>query len=104
MNLTKIDHVAIEVADLDYYIERLVGTGGMRLLRRATAKRTGATVICNYEIAQWLQIPATLLTILTGVGVIVRKRRVKPSHAWEVGFAASFLVLVVSIIVCLILD
>ena len=42
MNLTKIDHVAIEVADLDYYIERLVGTGGMRLLRRSTAKRTGA--------------------------------------------------------------
>jgi predicted enzyme related to lactoylglutathione lyase len=41
MSLAKIDHFAIEVADLDYYIERLVGTGGMRLLRRATAKRTG---------------------------------------------------------------
>ena len=42
MSLAKIDHVAIEVVDLDYYVERLVGTGGMRLLRRATAKRTGA--------------------------------------------------------------
>jgi predicted enzyme related to lactoylglutathione lyase len=41
MNLEKLDHVAIEVVDLDYYIALLVGTGGMRLLRRATARRTG---------------------------------------------------------------
>jgi predicted enzyme related to lactoylglutathione lyase len=41
MSLAKLDHVAIEVADLDYYIEQLVKTGGMKLLRRATAKRTG---------------------------------------------------------------
>jgi hypothetical protein len=42
MNPAKLDHVAIEVDDVDYYIERLVGTGGMKLLRRATAMRTGA--------------------------------------------------------------
>lgn len=41
MTLARLDHVAIEVADLDYYIEQLVATGGMRLLRRAIAKRTG---------------------------------------------------------------
>jgi predicted enzyme related to lactoylglutathione lyase len=41
MKLEKLDHVAIEVVDLDYYVAQLVGTGGMRLLRRATAKRTG---------------------------------------------------------------
>jgi hypothetical protein len=41
MNLEKFDHIAIEVIDLDYYLARLVGTGSMRLLRRATAKRTG---------------------------------------------------------------
>jgi hypothetical protein len=42
MSLDRLDHVAIEVADLDYYIELLVRTGGMKVLRRATAKRTGA--------------------------------------------------------------
>ncbi len=36
-----MDHVAIEVADIDRYIDLLVGTGGMKLLRRATALRTG---------------------------------------------------------------
>ena len=41
MKLEKLDHVAIEVVDLDYYVAQLVGTGGMRLLRRATARRTG---------------------------------------------------------------
>jgi hypothetical protein len=41
MNLERLDHVAIEVTDLDYYVEQLVKTGGMKLLRRATAKRTG---------------------------------------------------------------
>jgi hypothetical protein len=41
MTLARLDHVAIEVVDLDYYIEQLVATGGMRLLRRSTAKRTG---------------------------------------------------------------
>jgi len=41
MTLVRLDHVAIEVADLDYYIEQLVATGGLRLVRRATAKRTG---------------------------------------------------------------
>ena len=34
MKLGRMDHVAIEVADLDARIERLCGTGGMRLLRR----------------------------------------------------------------------
>jgi predicted enzyme related to lactoylglutathione lyase len=42
MNLERLDHVAIEVVDLDYYIEQLVRTGGMKVLRRATAKRSGA--------------------------------------------------------------
>jgi predicted enzyme related to lactoylglutathione lyase len=42
MTLARLDHVAIEVADLDYYIEQLVATGGMKLLRRATARRSGA--------------------------------------------------------------
>ena len=41
MTLARLDHVAIEVVDLDYYIEQLVATGGMKLLRRSTAKRTG---------------------------------------------------------------
>jgi len=36
-----MDHVAIEVADLDKFIDQLVATGGMRLLRRGAAKRTG---------------------------------------------------------------
>jgi len=42
MSLERLDHVAIEVADLDHYVEQLVGTGGMKLLRRATVRRTGA--------------------------------------------------------------
>jgi hypothetical protein len=41
MNLERLDHIAIEVSDLDYYVEQLVRTGGMKLLRRATAKRSG---------------------------------------------------------------
>jgi hypothetical protein len=41
MNLERLDHVAIEVSDLDSYVAQLVATGGMRLLRRATAKRSG---------------------------------------------------------------
>jgi predicted enzyme related to lactoylglutathione lyase len=41
MTLARLDHVAIEVVDLDHYIEQLVATGGMKLLRRSTAKRTG---------------------------------------------------------------
>jgi catechol 2,3-dioxygenase-like lactoylglutathione lyase family enzyme len=41
MKLERMDHVAIEVADLDERIERLCKTGGMRLLRRGTNKRSG---------------------------------------------------------------
>lgn len=41
MKLGRMDHVAIEVADLDARIERLCRTGGMRLLRRGTNKRSG---------------------------------------------------------------
>lgn len=41
MKLGRMDHVAIEVADLDTRIERLCRTGGMRLLRRGTNKRSG---------------------------------------------------------------
>jgi predicted enzyme related to lactoylglutathione lyase len=40
-NLGRMDHVALEVADLDRHIEQLVATGGMRLLRRGTNKRSG---------------------------------------------------------------
>jgi predicted enzyme related to lactoylglutathione lyase len=36
-----MDHVAIEVPDLDTRIERLCKTGGMRLLRRGQNKRSG---------------------------------------------------------------
>ena len=42
MTLARLDHVALEVVDLDHYIELLVATGGMKLLRRSTARRTGA--------------------------------------------------------------
>jgi len=42
MTLERIDHVAIEVANLDALIERLCRTGGMRLLRRGANKRSGA--------------------------------------------------------------
>jgi predicted enzyme related to lactoylglutathione lyase len=42
MTLGRMDHVAIEVANLDLRIERLCRTGGMRLLRRGENKRTGA--------------------------------------------------------------
>jgi catechol 2,3-dioxygenase-like lactoylglutathione lyase family enzyme len=41
MKLDRMDHVAIEVADLDARIERLCRTGAMRLLRRGTNNRTG---------------------------------------------------------------
>lgn len=41
MKLDRMDHVAIEVADLDARIERLCRTGAMRLLRRGTNKRSG---------------------------------------------------------------
>jgi catechol 2,3-dioxygenase-like lactoylglutathione lyase family enzyme len=41
MKLQRMDHVAIEIADLDARIERLCATGGMRLLRRGTNKRSG---------------------------------------------------------------
>jgi len=41
MSVGRIDHVAIEVSDLDRFIDQLVATGGMRLLRRGSAKRTG---------------------------------------------------------------
>jgi predicted enzyme related to lactoylglutathione lyase len=44
MRLEKLDHVAIEVSDLDYHVAQLVGTGGMRLLRRGIAKRTGTRI------------------------------------------------------------
>jgi hypothetical protein len=40
--LGRMDHVAIEVANLDERIERLCRTGAMRLLRRGANKRTGA--------------------------------------------------------------
>jgi predicted enzyme related to lactoylglutathione lyase len=42
MTLGRMDHVAIEVANLDERIERLCRTGAMRLLRRGANKRTGA--------------------------------------------------------------
>ena len=41
MKLERLDHVALEVADLDARIERLCKTGGMRLLRRGFNKRSG---------------------------------------------------------------
>ena len=41
MSVGRLDHIAIEVADLDGFIDKLIATGGMRLLRRGTAKRTG---------------------------------------------------------------
>jgi hypothetical protein len=41
MSVGRLDHIALEVADLDRFIEQLEATGGMRLLRRGTAKRTG---------------------------------------------------------------
>jgi hypothetical protein len=41
MNLDRLDHIAIEVADLGYCVELLVRTGGMKVLRRGTAMRTG---------------------------------------------------------------
>ncbi|HEV8023172.1 MAG TPA: VOC family protein [Candidatus Lustribacter sp.] len=41
MKLDRMDHVAIEVADLDARIERLCRTGAMRLLRRGFNKRSG---------------------------------------------------------------
>jgi catechol 2,3-dioxygenase-like lactoylglutathione lyase family enzyme len=41
MKLERMDHVAIEIADLDARIERLCATGGMRLLRRGINKRSG---------------------------------------------------------------
>lgn len=44
MSLTKIDHVAIEVADLDAFIDKFVGTGGLKLLRRGTATATGVRI------------------------------------------------------------
>ena len=44
MNLERLDHVALEVADLDERIERLCKTGGMRLLRRGVNKRNGARI------------------------------------------------------------
>lgn len=40
MKLERMDHVALEVPDLDAMIERLCRTGAMRLLRRGFNKRT----------------------------------------------------------------
>jgi hypothetical protein len=42
MKLDRMDHVAIEIADLDARIELLCATGAMRLLRRGINKRSGA--------------------------------------------------------------
>lgn len=42
MSLSRLDHVAIEVVDLDQCIEQLVGTGGMKLYRRGVLRTTGA--------------------------------------------------------------
>jgi len=44
MALQKIDHVAIEVASVDDFIEKLARTGGVRLLRRGTAVATGRPI------------------------------------------------------------
>lgn len=44
MSLRKIDHVAIEIPDLDTFIDKLVGTGGLKLLRRGTATATGVRI------------------------------------------------------------
>jgi predicted enzyme related to lactoylglutathione lyase len=41
MKLGRMDHVAIEVSDLEARIERLCRTGGLKLLRRGFNKRTG---------------------------------------------------------------
>jgi hypothetical protein len=38
---SKVDHVAIEVADVDRYLATLLGTGALRLLREGTRVTTG---------------------------------------------------------------
>jgi catechol 2,3-dioxygenase-like lactoylglutathione lyase family enzyme len=43
MNNTRLDHVAIEVPDLDAYVAKLTGTGVMRLLRHG-ATRNGQRI------------------------------------------------------------
>src|SRR5262245_32995161 len=42
MSLSKLDHVAMEVHDLDAIIDQLVGTGGMKVLRTGVLRTTGA--------------------------------------------------------------
>ena len=44
MTLDRLDHVAIEVDDLDAYVAKLTLTGGLRVLRRGTAVATGARI------------------------------------------------------------
>jgi len=44
MPLTKIDHVAIEVASVEAFIAKFVETGGLKLLRRGTATATGVPI------------------------------------------------------------
>lgn len=44
MSMIRLDHVAIEVPSLNRYLEKFVGTGGLRLLRRGVATATGAPI------------------------------------------------------------
>jgi len=44
MFLDQLDHVAIEVPDIEKYIDMLVATGGLKMLRRGVATATGAMI------------------------------------------------------------
>ncbi|MDF2116818.1 VOC family protein [Roseiarcaceae bacterium H3SJ34-1] len=44
ISLEKMDHVAIEVPNIAHYIDKFVGTGGLKLLRRGVATATGVEI------------------------------------------------------------
>ena len=44
MPLSKLDHIAIEVPNLDAFIDKFVRTGGLKLLRIGTATASGARI------------------------------------------------------------
>jgi catechol 2,3-dioxygenase-like lactoylglutathione lyase family enzyme len=44
MSLDQLDHIAIEVPNIEEYIDKLVATGGLKLLRRGVATATGASI------------------------------------------------------------
>lgn len=44
MSLDKLDHVAIEVSAIDPVIDKMLSTGGLKLLRRGVANSTGARI------------------------------------------------------------